>query len=197
MAPRMSSLPASIYLNLHMAARQSISSSPLLKHLLTHLTDRLLARGCGCCCGCSRFERTLLHWTLGTRCGTSNRVTYARSMWSSFLWIRALLFRRSLFRPVRDFINGLSRLVNGFDGSPIPCVSSKLATIQRAFTQSLLHCLTEMILDNASWDTRLKTAHLHWEQDIVTGWWSARLGNTLWIRLYVVYVGATEPRSVL
>ncbi len=110
MAPRMSSLPASIYLNLHMAARQSISSSPLLKHLLTHLTDRLLARGCGCCCGCSRFERTLLHWTLGTRCGTSNRVTYARSMWSSFLWIRALLFRRSLFRPVRDFINGLSRL---------------------------------------------------------------------------------------
>lgn len=94
-----------------MAVRQSISSSPLPKHLLTHLTDRL-ARGCGCCCGCSRFERTLLHWsrTLGTRRGTSNRVTYPRSMWSSFLWIRALLFRRSPFRRVRDFINGLSRL---------------------------------------------------------------------------------------
>lgn len=89
----------------------------------------------------------------------------------------------------------------GFDGSPIPRVPSKRTSIQRAFTQSSPLCLNEMNLDLACWNTCLKTARTvrvgHREEPGLMGWWSARFGNTLWIHLYVVDVGATERRGVL
>lgn len=159
MASRMSSLPATIYLNLHMATRPSISSTQAPARC-SHI-NRLQARGCDC--GCSRFERTLLHWsrTLGTHRGTSNRVTCARPMWSSFLWMQALLFRRSLLRAVRGFINGLSRLWADLMDHLSPAFPRSWrpysARLRRAYIIVLLKWFWITLVETPAWKQRTNT----------------------------------------
>lgn len=106
MVPKTSSLPASIHLNLHMATRQSISSStqaPAHTHLQTP-TDRLLARGCGW------TQRPSEHFYTGV--GRWKRVVEPRHTQPVHTRdrceFRSHWIRRSPFRAVRYFINGLS-----------------------------------------------------------------------------------------